>query len=224
KGTEKLDLPDRPNVAEIGSALAARSRKLERIPFESRTPEAKERIAATLADEITHAVNQDRSAIGWYGRKVTEALDTIAQLHPEVKDDADMGAVFKAILAITSNGQAVDENFKRAESVYSNWKDTGAFDTTSRWGGARSNQINDGLQTLADLIDERGLAGTREFLAKKFKVSELNKAGLPVNGELADTEVPGSIVFGPKVGGGFYPNLQGDFSPLTMDLWLLRTW
>jgi len=36
--------------------------------------------------------------------------------------------------------------------------------------------------------------------------------------------VKGSIVFGPKNGGGFYQNLQGNFSPLTADRWWMRTW
>ena len=38
-----------------------------------------------------------------------------------------------------------------------------------------------------------------------------------------DTEVYGSAVFGPKVGNGFYTNLRGDFSPVTMDMWFMRT-
>jgi hypothetical protein len=29
---------------------------------------------------------------------------------------------------------------------------------------------------------------------------------------------------GPKVGGGFYQNLNGNYDPVTMDMWMMRTW
>ena len=38
-----------------------------------------------------------------------------------------------------------------------------------------------------------------------------------------DTVVYGSAIFGPKVGNGFYTNLRGDFTPVTMDMWFMRT-
>ena len=44
-----------------------------------------------------------------------------------------------------------------------------------------------------------------------------------VSGELIDTEVYGSQLFGPKIGNGFYTNLRGDFSPVTIDMWFMRT-
>ena len=36
--------------------------------------------------------------------------------------------------------------------------------------------------------------------------------------------VLGSAVLGPKIGNGFFSNLNGYFSGLTMDRWLMRTW
>lgn len=38
------------------------------------------------------------------------------------------------------------------------------------------------------------------------------------------TRVPGSIIIGPKIGGGFYPNIRGNWNTLTMDRWFMRTW
>jgi hypothetical protein len=39
-----------------------------------------------------------------------------------------------------------------------------------------------------------------------------------------DAEVYGSSLLGPKIGNGFWQNLNGNFSPLTIDLWMRRTW
>jgi len=34
----------------------------------------------------------------------------------------------------------------------------------------------------------------------------------------------GSAMLGPKIGQGFYQNLNGNFTPITMDLWFMRAW
>ena len=34
----------------------------------------------------------------------------------------------------------------------------------------------------------------------------------------------GSAMLGPKIGQGFYQNLNGNFEPITMDLWFMRAW
>ena len=38
-----------------------------------------------------------------------------------------------------------------------------------------------------------------------------------------DDAVKGSAVFGPKIGQGFFQNLKGNYDPVTIDLWLRRT-
>ena len=35
--------------------------------------------------------------------------------------------------------------------------------------------------------------------------------------------VKGSSMFGPKIGGGFIPNLLGDYNALTPDRWFMRS-
>ena len=72
-------------------------------------------------------------------------------------------------------------------------------------------------------------AWIQQFLQTEFVVSDLNKASKALLGEQADTgelaanTVYGSAIFGPKIGNGFYTNLRGDFSPVTMDMWFMRT-
>lgn len=224
EGTEKLDLGGKTKAAEIGKALAARARAIKRIPYDSRTAGAKAAIAASLADEIITALSKHNNARGWYEAKVTAAMQQFARAHPEIADDPARGSLFRALLAITSNGQKVLPNAERADYLYQGWKDTGRFETDSSWGSARSPQINGALKLLQRLLDERGLEATVEFLNRKTTVRDLKKAGFSVTGDSPDHTVWGSAIFGPKVGAGFYPNLHGDFSPVTMDLWLMRTW
>jgi hypothetical protein len=230
RGTETLDLGERPSALDIGRALADRSRQAKRIPYDSRTKEARESIATALADEISYAVEQDKNALGWYERKTSEAMATLAEIHPEIAEDPARGALYKAILAITSNGQAVTDNFFRAEELYRGWKETGRIESDSQWGGQRSAAINGGLSLLQRMVNEQGLEATAGFLGNKYRFGDIKKLAKEVLGidigssEPVDHTVPGSIIFGPKVGGGFYPNLNGDFTPITMDLWLMRTW
>ena len=39
-----------------------------------------------------------------------------------------------------------------------------------------------------------------------------------------DAVVYGSSILGPKIGNGFWQNLNQNFDPLTIDLWMRRTW
>ena len=47
---------------------------------------------------------------------------------------------------------------------------------------------------------------------------------LKPSGEWADQMVRGASILGPKIGNGFFSNLNGKFDALTMDRWLMRTW
>ena len=69
-----------------------------------------------------------------------------------------------------------------------------------------------------------GTDGFVEFLNTKFTVRELNQMGYKVTGESMDFETYGSAIFGPKIGGGFYQNLRGNFDPVTFDRWWMASW
>ena len=233
-GEESLDglpLDEKGNISPSAASrwLAARNRKIKRIPFDSRTKKSRETIAAVLVDEIGYALSKDGNALGWYEAKVNEALETMGEIHPEILTDKDAETIFTAVLAITSNGQAVDDNFARADVLYTKWKKDGSFPEGSSWGGQRSDGINAGLKFLNRLVGLEGTSGAREFLTSQYRFGDIKKIakqrfGVNITGELADHMVPGAIVFGPKIGGGFFSNLQGDFTPVTMDLWMMRTW
>jgi hypothetical protein len=55
-------------------------------------------------------------------------------------------------------------------------------------------------------------------------VRDLEDDGYAIGGENKDTPVYGSAIFGPKIGQGFFQNLNGNYQPVTMDLWFMRAW
>ncbi len=187
------------------------------------TADAARETGHALATEAAHAIGLDNSAIGWYDRKVKEAIQHISTLHPELKNEPDKLGFYKALIAITSNGQTPEANLFRADSLYTGWKDTGEIETTSKFGGKNKKGINSALTLLQRLVKERGLDGAREFLERPMTVRELKALGYAEGlQEKQSSQVKGSMVFGPKIG-AFFSNLNGDWSPVTVDRWFIRT-
>jgi hypothetical protein len=178
--------------------------------------------ASAIADEAEFALQRDPSAVGWYDDKITKMQHALEGLHPELQTDPNKFMVYKALLAINSNGQGIDTNLARSEMLYNQWKKDGSIDTTSAFGGKNAPAINIGLRNLSDLITARGLDGAREFLNTDYTVGDLKKMGFAIPGELVSTTVKGSVILGPKIG-SFYGNLNGDYSSVTMDRWFMRT-
>lgn len=84
--------------------------------------------------------------------------------------------------------------------------------------------MNLNFAKLNKLIDTIGLDKTREFMSSEFTVRDLKNAGFDVGKENMETKVYGSSILGPKIGQGFYQNLNNNFTPVTMDLWFMRAW
>ena len=80
------------------------------------------------------------------------------------------------------------------------------------------------------LVEKIGLNATEDFVLQEFNVSELEVAASKALGKnikvsgLRNDSVNGAALFGPKIGQGFLQNLMGKFDPVTIDLWLRRTW
>ena len=84
--------------------------------------------------------------------------------------------------------------------------------------------MREGFLKYNSIVTKYGLKDANQFLNTKFKVGDLQQIlGYEIAGENTDQSVPGSAMFGPKVGGAFYPNLQGEYSYVTMDRWFMRT-
>jgi len=218
-GTEK------PLLREVADFLSRRSQaegKLDEL-----TPENAKALGDVLFEEAAEALRRDQDAIGWYDRTMDEALEYLYKLHPEMKTDAGLDGLFKAVLAITSNGQDVEANFKRAEFLYKKYQETGKIISDGNWGGKNKDSINKGLKAFEEMTQQLGLEKTKDFLTREISIRDLDKVlkeyGLkPTTGELKEHTVIGAMVFGPKIG-SFYGNLNKIFNSVTMDRWFMRT-
>jgi len=194
-------------------------------------PETDAILARAIALEIADAMQRSGNAGDWYTGKITEAMQIASAMHPELAYDDNARMLFTAALAITSQGETVGSNVRLADRAYRAYKEQvarginrpGVFPTDVVAKNAASMNANFGK--LNQLLDDLGADGAREFLSREFTVRELERqTGVTISGENKDTMVYGSAIFGPKIGNGFFQNLNGNFRPVTMDLWFMRAW
>ena len=179
-------------------------------------------ISDVFAAEALAALEETGNAANWYSEKVSEAVDTAAQLYPEIKTDLDARFAFLAALSVTSQNTPVMENAVYTTEVYDYYRENGRFPEYSK--GKHGPSMRDNFIMLNDLLDRMGPQGVRELFESQFTVKELKEAGYnPPSGENVDTVVYGSFLLGPKIGQGFYQNLNGNFEPVTIDMWLMRS-
>ena len=233
----------RRNVTEAAKYLQARNREIiQRVygktDLSAMTEENQDILARLMAEELVAEYNRKQSeeknekevGSGWYSDKLTDCLSIMSLIHPEIATDPDSRMAYLVGLALSSNGQAVPDNLNHSLVLYEGWK-ASAPDINDRrvptdftFGGARIGQMKMGVTAFNDMLDVLGYEDTRKFLNSKFTVAELEAMGYEVSGENKDAVVYGSAALGPKLGQGFYQNLDGNFDPLTMDMWYMRSW
>lgn len=189
----------------------------------------REAIADDLVEEALYEMEVQKNALEWYDSTIERTIEMLALKHPEIKTDPNARTAFIVGLAITSQNLAVPDNLKYAEEVYNYFKRNRRF--PEKGFGSKAGSIKRNFEKANMLIDELGsMEAFTDFLQTEFTVGQLNpilKGHLgkksKVGGELVGAKVYGSAVFGPKIGNGFYTNLRGDFSPVTIDMWFMRT-
>lgn len=246
-----LDPAARHNTRDVAVALEARTRKKTgSIDRADRSDKARDKIAKHMVEEVMFEVQQaaldpSTSAVGWYTTKTQRAIDAIGETFPELVGDAEalafpgpamlggdtraVRAFFTALLAITSDGAKVADNFKRAVQIYGNWRETAVLTAEGAMGSNRGS-VSGNLDKLDSLIRTLGPQALWTTLLEPKTISELKKAAKATGVDLgaasqykATMTLPMSaIVFGPKLG-AFYANLMGDTGYLTMDRWWSRT-
>lgn len=213
-------------------------------PIRESSPEADEKIAKMMAAEVVAAISRPgSSSVNWYSHAIGRATAIASVLHPELASDEAARAVpggrfksadearivFFAASAITSQNVVIRDNTRYALEQYRHFVEHGSFQVKGY--GAKAQSVKGNLARFNQMLDifEGDLAGLGEFLDAKFTMKELRdvgrKYGVVIGGkELADEIVHGSMLFGPKIGGGYYQNLRGNPKPVTIDLWMARTW
>jgi hypothetical protein len=190
------------------------------------TPENQTKIAKVMAREALHAMKSKGNAGDWYREKVANAMRIAERVYPEVAADPNKANAIKFITAITSNGASVPENSKNTFAVFDQYLKTGKMPDVGF--GKETGAMKKAFELHNNLVDEMGETEFYDFMNQEYTVREIDeigkKYGFKVSGEGKDTLLPASVIFGPKIGGGFYQNLQGNYKPLTMDRWFMRTW
>jgi hypothetical protein len=223
------------SIAEIGYGLQNKALAiLGGQKITESNPETDQMLARVIASEVMAALknNPETSAADWYTSSVERAVNAVAQLYPEVATDPDHRSAFAAALAITSQKIIVDRNSQLGLATYEFWRENGRFPLFGEGDAAGPMQNN---FRLANEVQAAFGDDFTNFLSRQYSRKELQQAltdagikvgtgGVNLAGEGINEMVYGSFIFGPKIGQGFYQNLMGNFDPVTIDLWFMRTW
>ena len=229
---------------EVGALLKQAALDYWGVKIESTniTPEQESKLVQMALAEVLDALSKSGNAADWYTTAVKRALTVAGVLHPEIASDAAARAAgfpdAKAALlglamamAITSQNLSVKQNTQYANEQFEVLKRTGKFDPTREYG-EKATSISANLRLANILIAEYGWERAETMISADYKVRDLAKEltallgakkKATVAGRASDT-VQGAAIFGPKIGQGFLQNLRGNFTPVTVDLWLRRTW
>lgn len=188
------------------------------------TVEGRERVARAMVHEALYSLSMDGHAVGWYDRKVREALAVTAMAHPEILTNKEANLAFRVIAAVTSNGQAVRDNFILANEIYKTWRAEGRFPVEFEGGGTRAPAMKVAFAKMNFMSEKYGWEKTERELMTLRSVRDIEQSfELKISGELKDALVPTAVgLGGPKIG-NFFANLSGYFDSPTMDLWFMRT-
>lgn len=221
-------MPDaaEPTVPEVARRLQDLTKELygEDLPTDmgGRT----NALVRLMRQEIPEQLALTPDAPQWYSASISEMMNNVKAVEPALGAPAQEG-IFKAVLAVLSNGTPPDINLKHALAAYREYHESGAIPLTqadgSKWS-ARSNEP--GLTKLNDLISELGEQGAMDFLISKQSREELLKRGnrdTIRKGVIFDEadQAHGAYVLGPKLG-AFFLNMNG-IHEITVDRWMWRT-
>ena len=179
--------------------------------------------------EVQDALTLKNNAQDWYDLKMRVTRAIAATMHPELATDDRAWFAYTYILATTSNGLEVADQFALTDDVYTRYKRSGGVDgaglmPTDAGRGTAAPTINKHLERYNDMVARMGLDGFRDFMLAKTTVAQLRTLGYKLSGFTNEEEVYGAAILGPKIGNGFFMNLNGVFDELTADRWFVRTW
>jgi len=194
------------------------------------TQEQVEWLGDTLAQEGEAALGRTGNAVNWYTSAVEKALSVAEEIFPDIGQKFEAKDRFLGALSITSQNMRVMDNAKGAVKQYQHKERTGKFDYTIKHG-AKADAITSNLKLYDKVEAKMGVKDLHAFLDEDFTVKELTDWGRGFFGDkkfsiagYSTDKVKGSAIFGPKIGQGFFQNLRGNYDPVTVDLWLRRTY
>jgi len=209
--------------------------------------ETEKYLVKTLLEDARFALTENGNAVGWYDEKVSKAVRILSKVFPKVATDKRHEFVFKWALAATSNGIKVDKNYEYAADVYRKFLESeeelgegkGRLPEKmlnaegEKTGGTARAAMEKSFKILNLLFDRKSFKELEEFMRTMHTVREVHEfVGKYKNGKQIevgggfglDEQVYGAAIMGPKIGNGFFANLNGNYDQLTLDRWAIRTW
>jgi hypothetical protein len=192
------------------------------ITEKTHTPEQDDFIASAIAHDLKSDLKNGHSSPTWYSDKQKEAMGVATEMHPELATDPNKRFAYTVALAITSQGELVSSSARLTELAYDHYNKTGEFPTDL---ATKDPNITGNFEKMNLILKKFGPEGTKTLFDREYTVRDLeNATGYTVGKTFKDDIVNGSAVLGPKIGMGFYQNLNGNFKPVTMDMWFMRAW
>ena len=215
---------------DIGKLLTDRAIEIGKkygVDLAKNTPEVLEILAQTIYIETQHELALGEqgqfTGLGFYSTKMQNAGKVMSLLQPKIGTDPIDSGLFKFALAITSNGTAIPENLSLALENYEFWLEHGKLNEKIKNGGMENETIQKTFKKFNEVVDKNGLDAVLNFMVTRFRAGYLrDKHGFKISPAGVNDIIPGAFIFGPKVGGGFYMNLQGLYQYLTQDRWFMR--
>jgi hypothetical protein len=223
-GKTKSDAFETPNVGgipEVVQWLDQRYRDAGMPTLDLNKAEDRSTLARMMAAEAIGAIRSAGNAVEWYDETVAKTLRVMAVKYPELNTDPNARNAFLMATAIASQTMNVEDNLRYASNQYESFRETGEFPEQGTGKSAPAMAKNFALAN--SLLRAFGPVDLRRFLQTELTKRDLEGMGFNIGGESMDEKVLGSAVFGPKIGFGFYSNLSGNFEPVTMDMWFMRT-
>lgn len=223
----------RVTVRRLAEALNARAQDVGAFSPYDTSPEAREAMAQSMADEVAFQLENDAGAdtgtgVGWYSVNWPAAVIKLAKFYPELRSSKNARSLFTALIAITSNGEKVRQNLSMAMKLYEGYVHDGKTFLEVGIGTKQQESLDKNLAAFQDLISRMGVGKASDYLLEELMVKDITDQ-LKLKGEKfnsgykVDQKLPRSaMIFGPKLG-AFFANLMGRDGYLTMDLWWSRT-
>jgi hypothetical protein len=208
-------------IPEVVQWLSQRYADSGMAPLDLKNADDRTVLAKMMAAEAVAAIRSAGTAVEWYDDTVRKTLQIMAVKYPELNTDQNARNAFLMAVAISSQTMNVEDNLRYASKQYESFRETGRYPEEGTGKSAPAMAKNFALAN--SLLDEMGPDLLRRFLQTEFTKRELESIGFAIGGESMDETMLGSAVFGPKIGFGFYSNLSGNFEPVTMDMWFMRT-
>jgi hypothetical protein len=214
-------------IPEVVQWLGQRYTDSGMAPLDLKNADDRTVLAKMMAAEAVAAIRSAGTAVEWYDDTVRKTLQIMAVKYPELNTDQNARNAFLMAVAISSQTMNVEDNLRYASKQYEAYRASvdangvGQFPETGTGKSAPAMAKNFALANT--LLEEMGPDLLRRFLQTEFTKRELESIGFKIGGESMDETMLGSAVFGPKIGFGFYSNLSGNFEPVTMDMWFMRT-